>query len=230
MSAFAAAIPQPAHLMPGSALATGIRDALLATSFRAHMSRPEPVAPDRDQHPSPIEYPSEPVRQVCKPARKRGKKGEPTSLSGVRIKLSRERAREARGRAAREAAQAASLTGEELLVAVLDHLDKVAKEEAQEWEKADRLSLPWVAIDQRPAVPWVAVCDALGWGGCKATHLGRLSELAGLELANVKRDRGTAPPAATLISVGELEALLGQSFGIRARQMRRAMKGPAPRL
>lgn len=33
---FAAAIPQPAHNLPGSALATGIRDAILAASWGAH--------------------------------------------------------------------------------------------------------------------------------------------------------------------------------------------------
>jgi len=34
---FAAALPIPSHHLPGSALATGIRDALVASSFRAHM-------------------------------------------------------------------------------------------------------------------------------------------------------------------------------------------------
>lgn len=37
---FAAALPQPAHNMPGGLLATGIRDALTASSFRAHMAGP----------------------------------------------------------------------------------------------------------------------------------------------------------------------------------------------
>lgn len=46
MTAFAAAIPQPAHQLPGSALATGIRDALVASSFRAHMA-PPPAFPGR---------------------------------------------------------------------------------------------------------------------------------------------------------------------------------------
>ncbi|MDM5076619.1 hypothetical protein OB931_09550 [Aeromonas media] len=38
---FAAALPQPAHNMPGGTLATGIRDALTTSSFRAHMTTPE---------------------------------------------------------------------------------------------------------------------------------------------------------------------------------------------
>ncbi|WP_429166667.1 hypothetical protein [Aeromonas rivipollensis] len=37
MTCFAAALPIPSHHLPGSALATGIRDALVASSFRAHM-------------------------------------------------------------------------------------------------------------------------------------------------------------------------------------------------
>lgn len=36
MTCFAAALPQPAHQLPGSALATGIRDAILAANWVAH--------------------------------------------------------------------------------------------------------------------------------------------------------------------------------------------------
>lgn len=36
---FAAAIPQPFHQLPGSVLATGIRDALVASSFHSHIHR-----------------------------------------------------------------------------------------------------------------------------------------------------------------------------------------------
>lgn len=39
MTCFAAALPQPAHQLPGSMLATGIRDALVASSFRAHVHK-----------------------------------------------------------------------------------------------------------------------------------------------------------------------------------------------
>lgn len=59
MTLFAAAIPQPVHQLAGSMLATGIRDALLSTSFRAHMAGRLNAAPS-----------------CCsrKPTRKRGKK------------------------------------------------------------------------------------------------------------------------------------------------------------
>lgn len=36
---FAAALPLPSHCLSGSALATGIRDALVASSFRAHVHK-----------------------------------------------------------------------------------------------------------------------------------------------------------------------------------------------
>lgn len=45
---FAASLPLPSHNLPGSALATGIRDALTASSFRAHVHQhAQPVKPAR---------------------------------------------------------------------------------------------------------------------------------------------------------------------------------------
>lgn len=42
---FAAALPFPSHQLPGSALATGIRDALVASSFKAHIHQQAPRRP-----------------------------------------------------------------------------------------------------------------------------------------------------------------------------------------
>lgn len=59
MIPFAAAIPQPVHQLAGSMLATGIRDALLASSFKAHMMAP-PSQPKAE--PEPMKEPSKPRR------------------------------------------------------------------------------------------------------------------------------------------------------------------------
>ncbi|MNQ89837.1 hypothetical protein D3C85_1051560 [compost metagenome] len=48
---FAAAIPQPSHGMTGGTLATGIRDALTASSFKAHMSAPTPKPKPKHRRP-----------------------------------------------------------------------------------------------------------------------------------------------------------------------------------
>ncbi|MGL6569161.1 hypothetical protein ACSZOI_05645 [Aeromonas caviae] len=46
MTCFAAALPIPSHHLPGSALATGIRDALVASSFRAYVHHGASQGPD----------------------------------------------------------------------------------------------------------------------------------------------------------------------------------------
>lgn len=51
---FAAAIPQPAHNLPGGTLATSIRDALTVSSFRAHMGGAAVLGRTGDENPSPL--------------------------------------------------------------------------------------------------------------------------------------------------------------------------------
>lgn len=48
---FAAALPLPVHQLPGSALATSIRDALVASSFHAHIHGPGPAKGARVRRP-----------------------------------------------------------------------------------------------------------------------------------------------------------------------------------
>lgn len=62
---FAASLPQPAHNMTGSMLATGVRDALLASSFRSHMrGRALPGKSSDESRPTAPAWPRHPLEPV----------------------------------------------------------------------------------------------------------------------------------------------------------------------
>lgn len=222
MTPFAASLPIPSHSLPGGILATGIRDALTASSFRAHMSQgvfPGEQIGESHQPPKPA------------PARRNWKGAQ--TLAGARIKLSKERIREAAGRAQRETEQATSMTGEELVEAVLVELGLIQTRERESWEKAERLDLPWKNVDGKPMAYWSDVADLLGIAGGTvgaSSALLRLTALAGLELDRwapaVKR--GKMPPV--MLTLEELELVIAQERGVRSRQIRQTMRGPVSRL
>lgn len=218
MTSFAACLPIPTHSLPGCALATGIRNALVASSFRAHMAR--------ELKPQPAPAPKRPA------AVRRNWRGQQT-LASARHKLTKERIREAAGRAQREAEAVPVMTGEELVEAVLVELGLIQTRERESWEKAERLDLPWKNVDGKPMAYWSDVADLLGIAGGTvgaSSALLRLTALAGLELDRwapaVKR--GKMPPV--LLTLEELELVIAQERGVRSRQIRQTMRGPASRL
>lgn len=68
---FAAALPQPSHQLPGSALATGIRDAILAANWashcREHYSQGDALKTKRI--PQPLKSQEQPQTDAAKPKR-----------------------------------------------------------------------------------------------------------------------------------------------------------------
>ncbi|WP_439825382.1 hypothetical protein [Aeromonas caviae] len=67
---FAASLPFPSHCLPGSALATGIRDALLSQSWAAHcQDYYAPQSADSAAHPKAGDAPAELTPKQIKPKR-----------------------------------------------------------------------------------------------------------------------------------------------------------------
>lgn len=214
---FAAAIPQPAHLLSGSMLATGIRDAILASSFKAHMMGTNERKPLAAVTVLKSEASAEKLTK--KPARTRQPRGIGSQTDEkARSKFARMASTEQSGRAQREAQALPVMTGEELVLAVLEALEEQVLEAAKEWEVAERL--PWLWRDQegRPVVAWMDVHQHFAEYQ-QRSHLeawGRLRTLAGLP----------APinPVNEVITVPELVAMAEVVPGNLGRVLRRMMR------
>lgn len=214
---FAACLPQPVHQLQGGALATAIRDALVASSFRSHMGQA-------------VDLPAKRKTAFCSDRqqttrRKPGGLGSQTDTR-VRIKIGRQLGVWLAGRAKREAKAVPVMTGEELVEAALVELEAMKQKAEEEWEIAKLLPWPWRESEQtgRPLVAWMDVHQHFAEVRPRS-HLEawtRIRALAGLP--------APANPVNEVIGVPELVAMALAVPGSLGRKMRRMMRGPASRL
>ncbi len=209
---FAASLPFPSHCLPGSILATAVRNALLSQSWAAHCQ--DYYAPRPADSAAPLKNEDTPAELVVTPRPE-------LTPKQIRTRIYNQRAREKARRLRRQnVAHPPVMTGEELVLAVLEVLDSAQAEQAKEWQVAARVALPWVDVDGSPAVSWGPLAALLGEeevrGMCEAFH--RLRSLAGLP------DIPSGKVPQYLIPLVELVAMVACSRTFEARRLRRMMK------